>query len=372
MMSFAGAEWKGIEVEADETNFEISYEAGSDKPYRIVFTEDGVKSVFMFGESGCVTTMEVGSEVYDVEDPDDGDDVTVKLKSSTRRLHSENHTNREDKGEDQHRFDSRRLYACDDCETTWDVVCDEGVPCVCNLRDFGAPLSAAAEHAVETLCEKFGNACSTDGGEEACDGQCILSPTPTPTPPPSGSDVNPCVDISDARTCEFRGPVDSPAPEDQELFLKNCGLVDEDLDDISACFDKFGRSKIRYLFMTGNELTFLPVDIFSGTNIEELWLSSNQLKSLPAGLFESGVPVDLYIDNNQLKTLPEDIFLGTSSMFILSIRNNNLLALPEGIFSGLTSLFGLRLSGNPDLECIPTNPAGDENVSVDAGILPCG
>ena len=186
MMSFAGAEWKGIEVEADEANFEISYEAGSDKSYRIVFTEDGVKSVFMFGESGCVTTMEVGSEVYDVEDADDGDDVTVKLKSSTRRLHSENHTNREDKGEDQHRFDSRRLYACDDCETTWDVVCDEGVPCVCNLRDFGAPLSAAAEHAVETLCEKFGNACSTDGGEEACDGQCILSPTLTPTPPPSG------------------------------------------------------------------------------------------------------------------------------------------------------------------------------------------
>lgn len=71
-------------------------------------------------------------------------------------------------------FEHRRrsLYACNDCQETWETVCDEGVPTVCDLVDYGSPILATAEASIATMCESFGAACSRSGSVEACAGQC--------------------------------------------------------------------------------------------------------------------------------------------------------------------------------------------------------
>lgn len=66
----------------------------------------------------------------------------------------------------------RSLYACNDCQQTWRTVCDEGVPSVCDLVDYGSPILTTSEESIATMCETLGAACSSSGSIEACDGQC--------------------------------------------------------------------------------------------------------------------------------------------------------------------------------------------------------
>lgn len=130
----------------------------------------------------------------------DGDLKRVKLTSSGRRkLEGKDFAQQGDVFE-RH----RRLYACSECERNWDTVCDEGVPTVCNLVGYGAPILAAGEAAISTMCETFGNACSRAGGVEACAGQCEGDGN-------GGNDVNPCLDsTSDLYKCNLPGDSDSP------------------------------------------------------------------------------------------------------------------------------------------------------------------
>lgn len=99
---------------------------------------------------------------------DSSDDLeNVELTSSTRR-HLAQET------AEAAMVEPRRLdFAdCTDCAEVWDALCDEGVPSVCNLVDFGDPFSTGAVASMVTMCETFGSACSSSGATETCEGQC--------------------------------------------------------------------------------------------------------------------------------------------------------------------------------------------------------
>ena len=100
--------------------------------------------------------------------------------------------------------------------------------------------------------------------------------------------------------------------------------------------------------MEGNNLSMLPVGVFSGlSNLQYLDLNENSLSTLPAGIF-SGLRdlEELYLDGNGLSMLPVGVFSGLSNLQYLYLHDNNLSTLPAGIFSGLSSLEELYLDGN--------------------------
>lgn len=169
----------------------VRYDDGREAPYTVTFTEDSTQSTYTFSTSGFVTDIAVGSEEYEVLYESDGEDLSeVRLASSGGRRRgllapdAVGHAQEEagggmlvGGGGGQSELGSstnqrRRLYGCDDCVETWDAVCDDGVPSVCDLVDYGSPISPAAEASITTMCEVMGRACSKSGGTETCAGQC--------------------------------------------------------------------------------------------------------------------------------------------------------------------------------------------------------
>ena len=121
-----------------------------------------------------------------------------------------------------------------------------------------------------------------------------------------------------------------------------------------------------------NQLTTLPVDIFSGlSSIQIINLSENKLKIVPNGIFSnlstlitinlayneirslpSGVFKGLtnlrrfYLTGNKLTHISRHIFAGLTSLREIHLRENTLRSMPAGIFSGLTSLYLVDLEKN--------------------------
>lgn len=171
-----------------------------------------------------------------------------------------------------------------------------------------------------------------------------------------------------------------------DLSLRGCDLLDEDIPDISACFDRIGRRRIRTLDLSINELTSVPLDFLAGFRslqtlsfegnflnvqsenfrgaaaLQELNLADNAMSSLPIGSFEGLTSLrELDLDCNKL-SLQRGSFEGASSVEILRLSDNELETLAAGSFEGLTSLRELFLIGNDDLQCLPAIPA---SVTVD-------
>lgn len=48
-----------------------------------------------------------------------------------------------------------RLYQCGDCGEKWDTVSSGGIPAVCNLLEYGSPISAVAGASPETFCDTW-------------------------------------------------------------------------------------------------------------------------------------------------------------------------------------------------------------------------
>lgn len=172
-----------ITVEAGGVSFKIDrYDDGRSKPYRVIFTEDGVRSAYKFNIDGFVTNIKTGSEEYKVLYRSNGDLKRVDLTSSRRRrldlaeeVEEEDHEEEEStevEGSNLRSTRGRRLYSCDHCAEAWDAICDEGVRSVCALVGYGSPLSAVAQASIDIMCETFGDACSRSGACEACAGQC--------------------------------------------------------------------------------------------------------------------------------------------------------------------------------------------------------
>lgn len=194
------ASWQKLQVKGDGIEFDLGFEScGGTNTYQMEFAEDGVQSVYTFQADGCVTSVEVGSERYEPVYDSSADLVDVVQKK--RRSLAEG---KEEYGgwfDGGAVFGNRRLSVCDDCIDTWDALCDEGAPCVCELLKFESNLSEVAKKSITTMCEKFGGGlCSDSGGAEICAGQCeedgspapasTLAPAPTPASAPTPAPVS--------------------------------------------------------------------------------------------------------------------------------------------------------------------------------------
>ncbi|CAM9883869.1 unnamed protein product [Ectocarpus fasciculatus] len=163
------------------------------------------------------------------------------------------------------------------------------------------------------------------------------------------SAVNECLDSTDAA---YRCQTNST---DGSLDLGECGITDDDFDDLPSCLEAAGPETIISLYLNRNNLATLPEGSFGGlTTLEFLFLSRNELTTLPEGIFGDLVALQvLSLSMNELTTLPEGIFGDLVALQILYLYDNNLTTLPEEIFQGLSNLTMLRLDGN-SLECLPS------------------
>lgn len=190
---------------------------GRKNPYMLRFKDNGDSSVYVFAADGTVTSvtaggikfkvrnsavstrklnaatskqLPVGSTELSAERAPLGSAVRLIVKDSTElqdtlKLRTEMSFGSrvtviaEDSNELEDAFDEedvtpqhRRLYACSECEETWDIFCGQGLDTVCDLVGYGDPFSNLAEASVSTMCEHFGSACSGLSALEACQDQC--------------------------------------------------------------------------------------------------------------------------------------------------------------------------------------------------------
>lgn len=163
-MPVAKAAVANMALKEDGISFRVGrYDDGRSKPYRVIYKEDGTRSRYIFNTAGFVTDILVDEEEYDVlyESNSDLESVTLTQREETGATGGT--------GNGPTNID---LDDCDDCMDVWDAVCDEGVPSVCELLDYGSPITTSGEASISTFCEIFGNACSRSGGDEACEEQC--------------------------------------------------------------------------------------------------------------------------------------------------------------------------------------------------------
>ena len=148
-----------ITIKTYKTNYRVDWwDDGRDEPYRVTYWKFGLKSVYLFQESGNLTSLTVRGREYMIPSnhgsrmllPSIADEVAEEVHSS-----------------------HRRLFPCADCEETLDVLCNVGLKDVCFLDEF--PLDDFNEDAKDStrrFCSAFGAACETPAFD-TCDGQCI-------------------------------------------------------------------------------------------------------------------------------------------------------------------------------------------------------
>lgn len=201
------------EVTYEGVTFNIAYfDDGRKRPYRIRFKEDGVTHRFFFKRRNIlVKWIKSGTEKYriyhrsrnlykvvrrdsgarllldDAEDPEyeeygeyeDEDDEEFEEFEGEEE-------DEDDKGEDDEEtsfgdwgvHQQRRLYACEDCEETWEEVCETsdrqgGVGSVCELVDYyDDPIADLGQQGIDIMCDKFLGACNFFSAADACAGQC--------------------------------------------------------------------------------------------------------------------------------------------------------------------------------------------------------
>jgi len=109
-------------------------------------------------------------------------------------------------------------------------------------------------------------------------------------------------------------------------------------------------SKSNECDLSGNALTILPTDVFSGlTNLQKIYLDHNNLSSVSAGLFRSLTNLkEISLNNNSLSSVPPELFGGLPNLQVIRINHNNLSSVPRGLFSavGLSSLQRIHLHNN--------------------------
>ncbi|KKZ13621.1 MAG: hypothetical protein TH68_06595, partial [Candidatus Synechococcus spongiarum 142] len=153
----------------------------------------------------------------------------------------------------------------------------------------------------------------------------------------------------------------------------SCNLFNKSISVLSSD-DLANLSKIKVLFLGGNNLSSLPADIFADlSNLEALYLNNNNLSSLPAGIFTGLSKLKIiWLSSNNLSSLPADTFAGLSNLETLVLRENNLSTLPADIFSGLSNLLELSLADN-NLICLPLIPQSipQRVISIDVTLPRC-
>ncbi|XP_022099461.1 uncharacterized protein LOC110984001 isoform X2 [Acanthaster planci] len=103
---------------------------------------------------------------------------------------------------------------------------------------------------------------------------------------------------------------------------------------------------LRYLYLSGNDLTFLLAGAFSNvTTLRGLYLSSNHIISVENDAF----PVDIShigLSSNEFYFLHENPFSNLTSLNWLQLGSNEIDVIPDSAFDGCTSLANLGLSSN--------------------------
>ena len=148
-----------ITVTTYKTNHRIHWwDDDRDEPYRVTFWKFGLKSVYLFGQSGNLKSLTVRGREY-----------TFPSDTRSRMLLA---SEQDEVAEDIH-LGGRRLFACTDCEETWDTLCSVGLADVCFLHEFPREdFNDDAEDSVRRMCTAFGAACEASAFD-TCEGQCI-------------------------------------------------------------------------------------------------------------------------------------------------------------------------------------------------------
>ena len=110
---------------------------------------------------------------------------------------------------------------------------------------------------------------------------------------------------------------------------------------------------VKQLFVSDNQLTSLPQEMFTMTNITMLALNGNRLSELCDDLGQLRKLECLVASNNQLSTIPVAI-CSLPALKELQLQGNQITSLPPAI-RGLTKLTTLYLNNNP-LPKAFTNP----------------
>ena len=103
-------------------------------------------------------------------------------------------------------------------------------------------------------------------------------------------------------------------------------------------------NRLKVLYLDGNKLTELPVEI---GDLKELWflsVTNNQLVGLPSSIQKLNRLRELYLDENKLTELPAEIG-DLTELWQLTVSNNQLVGLPTSI-QKLNWLRELYLDGN--------------------------
>lgn len=203
------------------------------------------------------------------------------------------------------------------------------------------------------------------GGSQTCAsgkyGYTCATSAPTPAPVAPGN--NTCLDpASEDYLCDAAGT---------EIDFSYCGITDDNLDEVAACLDVFGRGSITHMYLRYNYLTTVQGDLFQGCgNVEHIYLNDNSLTTLPAEVLQGlGKLEVLSMNRNALTALPGSLFrqqdvnsTGFGKLHELWLNQNHLTTLPAELFEELGSLKILDLRLNPDLQCVPNNVATTQSV----------
>ena len=145
------------------------WDDGRDEPYRMAYTKKGIYSVFKFNAMGELQSITVEGE-------DQNFSTSRKLIAAPKGSESSKVVDMQENVEaDERELDQehhrRRLYACSDCENTWNTLCNTGLADVCAVWSSGA-LKGDAKTAVKLFCKKFNKECDAASAEETCADDC--------------------------------------------------------------------------------------------------------------------------------------------------------------------------------------------------------
>ena len=160
------------------------YDTADQPRFEVSFTDFDITSNYKFDVNGFVKTIKADSEKYTMTYRANGKLRRVRRRSSRRQLEEQDAADMSMVGEtmpftkgvvDEMTPASaarRRLFECDECLQTWDVVCDNGVDTVCRLDDYGNPILSAGEVSINTFCDGFATLCSERTSDDVCQDVC--------------------------------------------------------------------------------------------------------------------------------------------------------------------------------------------------------
>eukprot|EP00904_Undaria_pinnatifida_P013068 jgi/Undpi1/8892/HiC_scaffold_25.g11354.m1 len=183
------------------------WDDGRDEPYRMAFTKRGIYSAYTFNKNGKLKSITVEGEeqtfstsrkliataednaarkLLTVQEDQDEEMTTLSEGIASRSLTTMQEDLEVDETELNQENHRRRLYACSDCENSWDTMCDRGLGDVCGVVAWGG-LTGDAKNAVKLFCTKFNKECDAAyaNGETPCADDCTEDV-------PEACDPNPC------------------------------------------------------------------------------------------------------------------------------------------------------------------------------------